>query len=402
MATEPPQAFPWHLGVFDAHCHPTDTMDNLAAIPSMKARVLTVMATRAQDQELVAQVADQMGISKQDVGKDTEDWSKEEKIVPCFGWHPWFSHQMYDDSAYDNVTSLSDEQRVQHYQSVLTPSSQDRDFLLALPEPRPFSHFLDETKRYLEKYPLALVGEVGLDKTFRIPEAWLPGEKEERDESLTPGGREGRRLSPYRVSMAHQRKVLLAQLRLAGELGRATSVHGVGAHGVVFETLAETWKGHERRVLSKREQKREADAQKRDGLAPEPSEDGRGDVSTAGTAAGTRRPTPYPPRICLHSYSGPPEAIKQYTNPAIPADIFFSFSSVINFSTPAAGKTEEAIKAAPDHSILVESDLHMAGDRMDGYLEEVIRKICELKGWTLDNGVRQLGNNWKRFVFGME
>lgn len=297
---------------------------------------------------------------------------------------------MYDDSAYDGASSLSDEQRIQHYQSVLTPKSDNRNFLLALPEPRPLSHFLAQTKQYLEKYPLALIGEVGLDKTFRIPEAWLPEEKEDRDESLTPGGREGRRLSPYRVAMDHQRKVLLAQLRLSGELGRATSVHGVGAHGVVFETLCETWKGHEKKVLSKREQKREADAQRRHGSLQQENDD-----TTDG-------PAPYPPRICLHSYSGPPETVKQYTNPAIPADIFFSFSSVINLSTPAASKTEESIKAVPDHRILIESDLNIAGDRMDGYLEDIVRKICELKGWSLEDGVRQLGNNWRRFVFGKE
>lgn len=309
--------------------------------------------------------------------------------MPCFGWHPWFSHQMFDENAYDNVTSLSNDQKIAHYRSVLTPQSDDKDFLSSLPDPRPFSQFIEQTRSYLQRFPLALIGEVGLDKGFRIPEDWLPGEKKDRDDSLTPGGREGRKLSPYRVSMDHQRSVLLAQLRLAGEMGRACSVHGVQAHGVVFATLAETWKGHEKKVLSKKEQKREAIAQKNN-AAPEDSQDEPEEVGGK----------PYPPRICLHSYSGSPEYIKQYTNPAIPADIFFSFSSVINFSTPAAAKSEEAIKAVPDERLLIESDLHMAGDRMDGYLEEIVRKICDIKGWSLEEGVNKLGENWKRFVFG--
>lgn len=316
-------------------------------------------------------------------------------MIPAFGWHPWFSHQMFDEVEYDGVSSLTPEQKIAHYQSVLTPKSEDRNALLALPDPRPFGHFLAQTRDYLTRYPLALIGEVGLDRSFRIPESWLPGQADERDDSLTPGGREGRKLSPYKVSLDHQRKVLFAQLRLAGEMQRAVSVHGVAAHGLVHDTLAETWKGHERKAPSKRARKRAEQQAFAGPSSPAADEDDN-----------TTKPMPYPPRVCLHSFSGPAETVRQYTATTVPCEVYFSFSTTINAWTdqdsdrPRTGKVEAAVQQVPDDRILIESDLHTAGDRMDEYLEEIAKKICTVKGWEIEDGVRRLGKNWKRFVFG--
>jgi Tat protein secretion system quality control protein TatD with DNase activity len=379
------EAIPWHLGVFDAHCHPTDTMSSISTIRSMNAKALTIMATRPEDQELVRQVAEELGINSKNHGK----WDQGEKVVPSFGWHPWFSHQLFDDGDYSGKERLDQDEKMRHYQSVLIPKPEDKHFLLALPDPRPLSVFIEETKQRLNSYPLALVGEIGIDKSFRLPETWIPEHHDRRDGSLTPGGREGRRLSPFRVDMDHQKKVLKAQLRLAGELGRAVSVHGVQAHGVVFDTLQETWKGHERKVLSRRDRKQRRDP---------------GDAVTANRTDGTNNndavPKPYPPRICLHSYSGPVEPIKQYLSPSVPAEVFFSFSIVINFSDSQHSKAEDVIKALPDDRVLVESDIHTAGERMDRFLAEIIRKVCSLKGWDLMHGLEQLRNNYFRFAFG--
>ncbi|KAI9826257.1 MAG: hypothetical protein M1826_006679 [Phylliscum demangeonii] len=201
------------------------------------------MATRAEDQQLVERVADDLGV-KDHAFMTSRD--SVERVVPCFGWHPWFSHQLYDDTQPPNPEERSTKFKQNHYRTVLVPKPDDLDFLDALPDPRPLSEVLGHIMDCLKKYPLALVGEIGLDKSFRLPEAWAPDVAVARDPSLTPGGRDGRRLSPYRVSMEHQKIILKAQLHLAGQMGRAVSVHGVQAHGVVVEVLQESWKGYEK------------------------------------------------------------------------------------------------------------------------------------------------------------
>ncbi|KAL8952831.1 MAG: hypothetical protein Q9222_001266 [Ikaeria aurantiellina] len=382
------EAFPWHLGVFDAHCHPTDTVSSQDDIPKMKTRALTIMATRSQDQGLVQQFALSHGVTPKGL-KDL--WSQVDsgsisQVVPSFGWHPWFSHEVFDDLEPSDGGREPPDQ-VAHYRAVLTPIPDD-DFIRALPRPRLLSELLNDVRGNLERFPYALIGEIGIDRSFRLPAQWTQGDAAGRDAGLTPGGREGRRLSPYRVQLSHQRKILKAQLNLAGERNRPVSVHGVAAHGAVFETLQETWRGFEKTSASKRERKRRS-AGAHDPIEP----------AIEGRTSQTSRPKPYPPRICLHSYSGPQDTLKQYLKPSVPAVIYFSFSRLVNFSNRSE-KAVDAVKAVPDDRILVESDLHSASNEMDRLLEDIVRKVCAIKGWDLVTGVQQLAQNWKNFVFG--
>ncbi|KAL7788982.1 TatD family [Trichoderma ceciliae] len=415
--------FPWHLGVFDAHCHPTDTMASIPSLATLRTQVLTIMATRSQDQCLVAKVAAEHGVAD----SDANSTGKGCKVVPAFGWHPWFSYQLYDDSdpdssgpnptyklpnAEDPDTPAAEDAKISHYKSVLSPSPQDSSFLSSLPPPTPLSSLIASTREYLASFPLALVGEIGLDKGFRLPQQWIPVDSSSsRDERLTPGGREGRLLSPYRVQMQHQQAILLAQLRLAGEMGRAVSVHGVQAHGVLYDTISSCWKGHEKKVLSRREKKRIApgaeESSEDEPFSSNDDDDEDDDEDKSGKEKRTAKRTakkilgkPFPPRICLHSYSGSPDMLKQWLHPSVPSKVFVSFSTAVNLGTDGGrAKLDSVVRAVPDHRILVESDLHMAGEEAEAMLEDMYRLVCEIKGWDLEHGVKTIGRNFDEFIY---
>jgi hypothetical protein len=144
----------------------------------MKARCLTVMATRDEDQELVLKTASQHGIKSANVN----DWSRTECIIPCFGWHPWFAHQMYissPESEDDKQQPLTADAKIKHYQQVLQPSrpdlsEEDLRIFNALPDPQSFSVFLAQTRKYLQ---------------FQKPGAPKPGRSATR--TLRPEGERG-------------------------------------------------------------------------------------------------------------------------------------------------------------------------------------------------------------------
>ncbi|KAL2114768.1 hypothetical protein VUR80DRAFT_78 [Thermomyces stellatus] len=404
-ARDPGSDFPWDAGAFDAHCHPTDTMVSIDSIPQMKARSFAIMATRSQDQDLVTEVASKLGLTTRSALASPDSKS----VVPSFGWHPWFSHQIFNDRephAISLPADPADEEAVQdfktkHYAAVLNPASKDPTFIAQLPTPIPLSSFLEATRSRAAAHPVALIGEIGLDKAFRLPEKW-PEDAPPRDASLTPGGREGRKLSPHGVAMGHQIAVLQAQLSLAGELQLPVSVHGVQAHGVLYDAIAALWKGYERDVLSKRE-RRQVAPHAEDWSSSEDEDDNRKSKQAKADKQGQKKgdPRPFPPRICLHSFSGSTEVLRRYLRPAVPADVYFSFSTAVNFSTSSAvERFNEAVKEIPDNRILVESDLHSAGEHMDAALEDMYRRVCEGKGWGLREGVERIGKNYETFVFG--
>jgi len=420
--SSPTSPFPWEAGVIDAHCHPTDTMSSIASIPTMSTRLLAIMATRSQDQDLVGEVASKHGLKQPSELPSSYSDPSSRYVIPAFGWHPWFAHQLYhdDDPSAANVPGSDAspeairEFKMKHYSAILTPPPKDPDFISQLPTPTPLASFLNATRSRVKSHPVALIGEIGIDKAFRLPEKWPDGTApQDRNASLTtPGGREGRRLSPHTVSIPHQIAVLQAQLRLAGELQVPVSVHGVQAHGVLYDAISALWKGHEKDVLSKRERRRVAPNAEDWWSTSDESEfsnDEENDEYYQKMRALREKKKkerkaaskPFPPRICLHSFSGSVEVLKRYVKPQVPADVYFSLSTAVNLGAPSAhAKFAEVLAAIPDDRLLVESDLHAAGPDMDAALEDIYRRVCEAKRWELKDGVERIARNFKAFVFG--
>ena len=65
-----------YVCLYDAHCHPTDTIDNDdIELPVTKTLQMAAMATRHEDQDLVDKLA----------------LKYHGKVIPCFGLHPWYA-----------------------------------------------------------------------------------------------------------------------------------------------------------------------------------------------------------------------------------------------------------------------------------------------------------------------
>lgn len=175
----------------DAHCHPTDhpELEGLAGKSDMK---MCIMSTRLDDIDLVA------------------DWGVKfsEQMTPAFGLHPWYSHWLCINDSFT---------KYQHYQSILDPAPQNEEDVADLPDPISIEEYLSKVRHLLNKFPNALLGEVGLDKPFKLKHKG--------------------QLLPYRVKMDHQRAVLRAQLAIADELHRSVSLHGVQAAQPLYEDV---------------------------------------------------------------------------------------------------------------------------------------------------------------------
>ncbi|KAH7049750.1 hypothetical protein BKA57DRAFT_461129 [Linnemannia elongata] len=202
------------------------------AFLAMSKQLQEQMAKESREKEGVAQTettndidnkqADAFTLEKETSAKEENQETSEEK----------------DSTPLDVTIPNSDDARFSHYKTVLSlPTSASESYLAdlakRLPTPRTLEPALQELRRQLEAHPHAVLGEIGLDRTARVPEpsfvASSSSEKEGDGNSSTTAPQ--KRITLALTSIQHQLDIVREQLKLAAELDRPVSFHCVQAYG---------------------------------------------------------------------------------------------------------------------------------------------------------------------------
>lgn len=282
-----------------------------------------------------------------------------DSVVPYWGVHPWYSHLFYDKEKLEEGQGKGLKEA--HYNSVLSPAPTEQ-LLSVLPEPIDIYEHLHRIRGLIKKHPLKYgIGEIGLDRTFRVP---LNGFFGNQVEPL-----ENQRLSYSRVTIDHQQHIFKLHLGLANELQRPVSLHCVKAHGMLYNIVT--------------------------GYTKIPS-------------------------IILHSYSGSLEQAKMWMGHYRKAEqkLYFSLSNFINGGDNKETLLLDIVAGLDEDQILIETDVsvdkYICGKKLrdvtsgrvlkeqnpekevdsEPYysppytnldyfhnLYEIYRKVCAIRGW---------------------
>ncbi|EST05369.1 TatD family [Kalmanozyma brasiliensis GHG001] len=327
----------------DSHCHPTDdpsaytssNLDELSnRIRDTPVGRLVCMSTNARDQGMVAELASR----------------HPDKVIPCFGWHPWFAHQI----------SLSDPppSKEQHYHELFgipepAPGEKNtaKEELAAiweqLPDPVSLESVSAGIRENFDRFPSALLGEVGIDRAFRIPRrAWNYDPHRTDLDTSTP------KLTKLKTPQAHQLSVLRAQIDVALQYKRNISLHSVQAAGLTVDLLSSLRNT---------------------------------DIAAFGAV-----------RISLHSCTLDTNVVKSITKKH--ANVYVGFSSTINRKQIVA---RECLASVDRSRALVESDYHTVSG-IPGYLAQANGYFAQLHGLDAEAAAKQLRANWEAFYTGRD
>ncbi|CCH45392.1 putative deoxyribonuclease [Wickerhamomyces ciferrii] len=313
--------------IFDAHCHigtdvAKESIDGLVEtykeICLKEDLRLVLMSTNHIDLEYITKFA------------------SIPQVTPSFGVHPWYSHFFTLDQVFD---------KQKHYSQIFKKESVDNELLTLLPDPIDFHQHLSMIKQLIPKYQKPIViGEIGLDKLFRIPTSGFYGNPQ------CCGKEQDIRLTNYKVNMDHQKRIFIEQLKVAFELNLSISIHNVKTSGVIHEILLKVLKDYPNYVGS----------------------------------------------ICLHSYTGSIETLELFIKTFKKSKIhfFISLSSFIN-NNAKRDELENVLKIIPDESVLIETDITIENHNPMEKLLEIRELVLRYKNWSND---RILIENYYRYL----
>lgn len=157
------------------------------------------------------------------------------KFIRGYGVHPWWTHHL---SLLPATTT-----KQEHYISVFECTVVEIEpYLPFLPHPTSLNEFITDVRTRLVNDSSAIVGEVGLDKSFKLPSptqlANPPLNLPSSSTTCTcchPPPSPSTSFIPLRTSISHQISILRAQISLAIELNRPISMHNVKASSHFIE-----------------------------------------------------------------------------------------------------------------------------------------------------------------------
>ncbi|EJS44148.1 YMR262W [Saccharomyces arboricola H-6] len=307
----------------DAHCHVVTDPENTHCgdAEGFRGMLRCVMSSNPYDWSNLKQM--------------TSNSVRKDDIRVGFGVHPWYSHLFYVGASRNKLS---------HYQDVLEYKDKDQfdNLVRVLPEPIDLEGYIAGE---FDDALVSVVGEVGLDKLFRLPTNgfYVQGEKA--------------RLTSVKVRISHQEAVFRRFCRLATHAGIPISIHDVKCHGKLNDICNEE-------------------------LLPCPSV-----------------------KICLHSYTGSTETLLGQWLKKFPSDrVFVSLSKWINFKDPEEGKA--LVRSLPPNCILTETDFPIdnpdptyQGDLMEQlrYLNAQIAQAWD-GGLDASQAALHVYENFQRFI----
>jgi Tat protein secretion system quality control protein TatD with DNase activity len=255
---------------------------------------MAIMSTHPRDFDRVRQLSRELPVQRPGV-----------RIVPCFGVHPWFLHEL---------TSLQQEQEQKQEQEQEqadwhTMEDDDDD---DSEQRQPFQNdndnsndnnnlpfWITEIERMVTSTPGAIIGEIGLDGFHFDPVT---------KELVSP--------------MEKQVEAFRLQMELAARLDKPVSVHGVQCYGAMMPILAQ--------------------------LKQQPP--------TSKSKSKSKSKNGLPPKIYFHAFGGKAGTVDQLTalcGRETAGRVYFGFAPVINLRSP---RTAAIVRRVGIERLVLETD----------------------------------------------